>query len=154
VLSEVCETVFLVLKDVIFRHTEYKFLSDFLIEKYGFIPSEDKIKEIAKSKTAAPQVGDTNEKEFEETKYATTKIISGAFSDSEIKIFILGEVVQKEDIVEISETEKDKIYNSKYQLIKIASKSGYAITQFMESLNVDLGLEIKNKDWFFHRIEA
>ncbi len=150
-MSDLCETVFLVLKDVIFRHTEYRFLSDFLIEKYGFIPFEDKIKEITKSKITAPQVGNINEKEFEETKYATTKIISGTFSDSEIKIYILGEVAQKEDIVDINEKENHKVYNSKYQLIKIASKSGYAITQLMESLNVDLGLEITNKDWFFHR---
>ena len=150
-LSECCETVVLVLKDVIFRHTESKFLSDFLIEKYGFTESQDKIKEIAKSKIVAAPIGDAVEKEVEETKYSTTKILSGDFSDSQINIYILGEVVQKEDTIEIDDKENYTVYNSKYQLVKIASKSGYAITRLIESLSVDLGLEIKAKEWLFHR---
>ena len=156
-LADCDETVVLVLKDVIFRHTEAKFLSDFLIEKYGFRKEEDEIKETAKSKTALQQektgnVYPNSEQKLEETrKYSTTKILSGNFSDAKIIIHILGQLVQKEDTIEINEEENYKVYNNRYQLIKIASKSGYAINQFIEQLNVDVGLEIKSKDWFFHR---
>jgi len=156
-LFDCVETVVLVLKDVIFRHTETKFLSEFLTEKYGFSKEEDTIKEIGKSKILPPQeeAGNTSsnsEQALEETiKYSTTIILSGNFSDTEIKIHILGELVQSEDIIEVNEGENYKVYNSNYQLIKIASKSGYAITQLIEHLSVDIGLEVKSKEWFFHR---
>jgi len=155
-LSDYYETVVLVLKDVIFRYTEAKFLSE-ILEKYGFIKEEDKIKETAKSKSAPTQeeAGNASSnvvQKLEETrKYSTTKILSGNFSDAEIKIHILGELAQREDTIKINEGENYKVYNSKYQLIKIASKSGYAITQLIEQLSVDLGLEIKSKEWLFHR---
>jgi hypothetical protein len=149
-LADYCETVVLVLKDVVFRHTEFKFLSEFLTEKYGFTTIEDKVKELSKP-NATSQVDNAEDKNPEATKYATTKILSGNFSDAEIKIYILGEVAQKEDIIEISDKESYKVYNGKYQLIKIASKSGYAITQLIELLIVDLGLEITSKSWHFHR---
>jgi hypothetical protein len=156
-LADCDETVVLVLKDVVFRYTAAKLLSDFLIEKYGFIQEENKIKETAKSKTALQQektgnIYPSSEQKLEETrKYSTTKILSGNFSDAKIIIHILGLLVQKEDAVEINGEENYKVYNSQYQLIKIASKSGYAINRFIEQLNVDVGLEIKSKDWFFHR---
>lgn len=156
-MSDCCETVVLALKDVIFRHTESKFLSEFLTEKYGFIKEEDKIRETTKTKNRAIQDEAANSSKQPEqvpgdtVKYSTTKILSGNFSDAKIKIYILGELVQKEDIIDINETEKYTVYNSKYQLIKIASTSGYAITQLIERLIVDLGLEIKTKEWFFHR---
>ncbi len=149
-MDDYCETVVLVLKDVVFRHTESKFLSEFLIEKYSFTVIEDKLKQIAKP-SATPQVEDAEDKKPDATKYATTKILAGNFSEAEIKIYILGEVAQKEDVIEISDKENYKVYNSKYQLIKIASKSGYAITQLIEQLIVDLGLEIKSKEWHFRR---
>ena len=149
-MSDCCETVVLVLKDIIFRHTESKFLSEFLTEKYGFELIEDKTKEIKKLKTTMPTFGE-DVVDLSETKYSNTQILSGTFSDAVLNINILGEIAQKEDIVEISDKEKYKVYNSKYQLLKIGSKSGYAITQFIERLSVDLGLEIKTKEWFFHR---
>jgi hypothetical protein len=149
-LPDYCETVVLVLKDIVFRHAESKFLSEFLIEKYGFTALEDKVKEIAKPSIPS-QVEATEGEKLEATKYATTKILSGNFSDAEIEIYILGEVAQIEDIIEINDSEKYKVYNSKYQLIKIASKSGYAITQLIELLIVNLGIEIKSKEWHFHR---
>ena len=58
----------------------------------------------------------------------------------------MGELAQREDIVEVNEKEKYKVYNSKYQLIKVASKSGYAISNFLEQLMLDLSIEIKNKE--------
>jgi hypothetical protein len=155
-VSDCDETVVLVLKDVIFRHTEAKFLSEFLAEKYGFTKEEDKIRETTKTKIALTAEEDGNasphlEQKEETIKWSTTKILSGNFSDAELKIYILGELTQNADIIEINETENYTVYNSKYQLIKIASKSGYAITQLIERLSVDLGLEIKDKEWFFHR---
>lgn len=150
------ETVVLVLKDVFFRHTEAHFLSDIIAEKYGFKKEEEKIKEIAKTKRIiVKDTGETSEdleqKLEETTKYSTTKSLSGNFSDAAIKIHFLGELAQTEDIIEIDGVEKYRIYNSKYQLIKISSKSGYAITQLIERLKIDLGLEIETREWFFHR---
>jgi len=84
VLSDSCETVVLALRDVLFRHAESKSLSEFILEKYGFRICEDKTKEI--SKPQKPQNEETTEGGVEETKYSTTKTLSGHFSDSEIKI--------------------------------------------------------------------
>jgi hypothetical protein len=156
-LSNYDETVVLVLKDVIFRHTEAKFLSEFLTEKHAFRKEDDKIKETAKSKSVPTQEETENaslDSEYnsrEIRKYSITKSLSGNFSGAEIKIHILGELSQTEDTIEIDNTENYKIYNSRYQMIKIASKSGYAINQLIEQLSIELGLEIKNKEWFFHR---
>ncbi len=155
-MSDCEETVVLVLKDVMFHHTETKFLDEFLTEKYGFTKIEDKIKEITKSKmdTTQKEPGNNilnNEVESKETKYSATKILSGSFADSEIKIHILGELTQREDTIEIDKENNYKVYNTKHQLIKIASRSGYAITKLIEQLNIDLGLEIKIKEWLFHR---
>ena len=156
-MSNCCEIVVLVLKDVIFRHTESKFLSDFLVEKYGFTKQEDKIRETIKTKNNASQDEASNSStDLEQTlgdtiKYSTTNILAGSFSDAKIQVQILGELAQKEDVIDINETEKYTVYNSKYQLIKVASPSGYAITQLIERLSVDLGLEIKTKEWLFHR---
>lgn len=149
------ETVVLVLRDVIFRNMEIKFLSEFLIKKYGFGIEEDKIKEITKTKDVIfEEPGDfcsDLEQGKETQKYSTNKILAGTFSDVEIKIYLMGELAQREDIVEVNEKEKYKVYNSKYQLIKVASKSGYAISKFLEQLMLDLSIEIKKREWFFHR---
>jgi hypothetical protein len=155
-MSDSVETVVLVLKDVIFRHDEAKFLDEYLSEKYGFIIEEDKIRETQKIKNNLEKekenISANAEQRFEETrKYSATKVLSGNYSDAEIKIQMLGEITQKEDLIKMSEQDNYTVYSSKHQLIKIASKSGYAITQFIEQLSVDLGLEIKAKEWFFHR---
>jgi len=154
-LADYEETVVLVLRDVIFRNMEIKFLSEFLIKKYGFRIEEDKIKETTKTKDVifeeSQDFCSDLEQGKETQKYSTNKILAGTFSDVEIKIYIMGELAQREDIVEVNEKEKYKVYNSKYQLIKVASKSGYAISKFLEQLMLDLSIEIKNKEWFFHR---
>jgi hypothetical protein len=154
-LADYEETVVLVLRDVIFRNMEIKFLSEFLIKKYGFRIEEDKIKETTKTKDVifeeSKDFCSDLEQGKETQKYSTNKILAGTFSDVEIKIYLMGELAQREDIVEVSEKEKYKVYNSKYQLIKAASKSGYAISKFLEQLMMDLSIEIKNKEWFFHR---
>lgn len=156
-MSDYDETIVLVLKDVVFRHTEAKFLSEILTEKYGFKTEEDKIKETGKSKGILVEEKNreagNSEHRGETIKYSTTKILSGNFSDAEIIIQILGELAQAEDTIEINKDENYKVYNSKYQLIKIAGKSGYAITQLFEQLSIDLGLEVKTKEWFFHRTD-
>lgn len=151
-MSDCIETVVLILKDVMFRHTQAKFLGEILMEKYGFIKEEDKIKETAKIKKPLKQEEASSNTDQKDTRrYSATQIFSGLFSESKIQIFILGELAQNEDTIDIDETQSYKVYNSKHQLIKIASKSGYAITQFIEQLSVDLGLEMKTKEWFFHR---
>jgi len=155
-LADYEETVVLVLRDVIFRNMEIKFLSEFLIKKYGFRIEEEKIKETTKTKDVIIQksedfCSDSKEEGKETQKYSTNKILAGTFSDVEIKMYIMGELAQREDIVEVNEKEKYKVYNSKYQLIKAASKSGYAISKFLEQLMIDLSIEIKKKEWFFHR---
>ena len=84
------ETVVLVLRDVIFRNMEIKFLSEFLIKKYGFRIEEEKIKETTKTKDVIIQKSEdfcSDSKEGKETqKYSTNKVLAGTFSDVEINL--------------------------------------------------------------------
>jgi len=108
-LADYEETVVLVLRDVIFRNMEIKFLSEFLIKKYGFRIEEDKIKETTKTKDVifeeSQDFCSDLEQGKETQKYSTNKILAGTFSDVEIKIYIMGELAQREDIVEVNALE-------------------------------------------------
>lgn len=155
------EIVVLVLKNVVYRHTEFPLLGEFLVEKYGFKIIEEKAREVSELEEKIPI--DRGEILFEEEmrapivseeierKYSSLKIYEGNYLDAEIRVYILGVITRKEDTVEISEEERYPVYTAEYQMIKLVSESGYALQRLIEQLSVDLGLKIGEKEWFFHR---
>ena len=152
--SQPREIVVLVLKDVVYRHSEFRLLEEFLVERYGFSKIEEKeykISELKKiipiKKAKAPAVLEEIEK-----RLSSLKIYEGSYLDAKIEAYILGDEVQKEDIIMGTEKlEQYPVYTAEYQMIKLISESGYSLQQFIERLAVDLGLEIKSKEWVFHR---
>ena len=147
------EIVVLVLKDVVYRHSEFRSFEQFLVERYRFRKIEEKEHEISELKRMIPseREGTILEEEIEK-KLSSLKIYEGSHLDAEIRICILGDVIQKEDIiVGTGEEGQYPVYTAEYQMIKLISESGYATQQLIERLAVDLGLEIKSKEWVFHR---
>ena len=156
------EIVVLVLKDILYKHLEFRSLEDFLVEKYGFNRIEEKEHKISEIKQIIPV--ECKEIIFEEEsmasmvleeiekKLSSLKIYEGNYLEAKIGVYILGDIVQREDIV-VGPAEKEQypIYTVEYQMIKLISESGYAIQQLIERLTVDLGMEIKSKEWVFHR---
>ena len=156
------EIVVLVLKDVVYRHSEFRSLEEFLVEKYGFNKIEEKEHKISELKkiipierkeiifaeeAEAPVVSEEIEK-----KLSSLKIYEGNYLDAKIKVCVLGGVIQKEDIIVGAEEEGQyPVYTAEYQMIKLISESGYAIQRLVERLTVDLGLKIKSEKWVFHR---
>lgn len=156
------EVVVLMLRGVVFRHSEFRTLEDALVEKYGFgqiegkeqkiselrqlIPEEYRRKIVFEDESTAPIV-----LEEVERKFSALKIYRGIFLESEVQVYILGETTQKEDII-VGE-ESYTIYTAEYQMVKFVSKSGYAIQQLIERLTMDLGIGFKSKEWIFHRCE-
>ncbi|MDG6223606.1 MAG: hypothetical protein IAX21_10295 [Candidatus Bathyarchaeota archaeon] len=156
-MSGHCETVVLILKDVVFRHTEFSGLGTLLIKKHDFKKIEDKKSELSKTeKTIAITPRESEDipaqNILEETiKLSVTRIFLGNYLDAEIKVYMLGEITQNADTVEVDPEESYTVYTTKYQLIKIVSESGYVIGKFVEHLSIDVGLKIGSKKWFFHR---
>jgi len=147
------EIVVLVLKDVVYRHSEFRSFEEFLVERYGFSKIEEKEHEISELKKIIPieREGTISEEEIEK-KLSSLKIYEGSHLDAKIRICILGDVVQKEDtIVGTGEEGQYPVYTAEYQMIKLISESGYATQQLIERLAVDLGLEIRSREWVFHR---
>ncbi|MCS7114955.1 MAG: hypothetical protein RMJ15_07355 [Nitrososphaerota archaeon] len=157
------ELVVLLLRNVVFRHSEYRSLEDFLVEKYGFskveekkqkiselkqlIPPECKGKIAFKEESGAPVVLEENER-----KISVLKIYEGTFLESKITVYIFGETAQKEDIISgVGTEEQYAIYTTEYQMVKLVSGSGYAIQQLFERLTMDLGIAVGSKEWIFHR---
>ena len=152
--SQPAELVVLVLKDLVYRHSEFRSLEDFLVERYGFNKIEEKEYKISELKKIIPveRHGIILEEEEIEKKSSSLKIYEGSHLDAKIEVYILGDVVQKEDvIVGTEEMDQYPVYTVEYQMIKLVSESGYAIQQLIERLTTDLGLEIKSKEWVFHR---
>ncbi|MGC9345164.1 MAG: hypothetical protein ACP5ER_00020 [Candidatus Bathyarchaeales archaeon] len=152
--SESHEIVVLVLKDVVYRHSEFRSLEEFLVEKYGFNKIEEKEHKISELKKIIPieEAGVHAVSEEIEKKLSSLKIYEGNYLEAKIKVCILGDVIQKEDIIAgAGEEEKYPVYTAEYQMIKLIGESGYAMQQFIERLAVDLGLKIKSKEWVFHR---
>lgn len=148
------EIVVLVLKDVVYRHSEFRSLEEFLVEKYGFSKIEEKEHKIFELKKLIPveEAGTPAILEEIEKKLSSLKIYEGNYLDATIKVCILGDIIQKEDmIVGAGEEEKYPVYTTEYQMIKLISESGYAMQHLIERLTVDLGLKIKSKEWVFHR---
>lgn len=142
----------LVLGDVLYRHSEYALLEDFLVEKYHFSKIEEKEHEISELRKIVTTGlgGKVLEKEIE--KLSSLKIYEGNHLDSKIRICILGDVIEEEDtVMGAVEGEQQPIYTAEYQMIKLVGESGYAMQQLIERLAVDLGLGIKSKEWVFHR---
>jgi len=160
-LSTPREIVVLVLKNVVYRHTEFPLLGEFLVEKYGFKKIEEKAREVSELEEKIPidrreilleeEMKAPIVSEEIERKYSSLKIYEGNYLDAEVKVYILGVIAQKEDTVEISEEERYPVYTAEYQMIKLVSESGYALQRLIEKLSVDLGLKIGEKEWFFHR---
>ena len=151
--SQQREIVVLVLRDVVYRYSEFRSLEEFLVEKYGFFKIEEKECEISELKKIIPteHEGSILEEEIEK-KFSSFKIYEGSHLDAKIRVCILGDVIQKEDIiVGVEEEGPYPVYTAEYQMIKLMSESGYALQQLIERLVVDLGLEIKSKEWGFHR---
>lgn len=159
------ETAVLLLKDVMFRHSEFRSLEEFLVEKYGFSKVEDRESALSEMQETIPIesrkiILKEEEKalviaEEIEEKMSSLKILEGNYMDAKISIWIMGEVFQKEDVIAAANMEGEctAIYTSEYQMIKLISKSGYAIQQLVEKLTIDVGLKIGMKEWFFHRCE-
>ncbi|MEM3466688.1 MAG: hypothetical protein QW566_09485 [Candidatus Jordarchaeales archaeon] len=156
------ELVVLLLKGVVFRHTEYKLLEEYLIEKYGFRRIEEKEQTVSEVRQIVPAdykkiVFNEEAKSpvvFEETeeKVSTLKIYEGEYLDAKIFVYVMGNIIQREDMVtEAGGEEQYPVYTSEYQLIKLVSDSGYALQQLIERLTVDLGLDVRSKEWVFHR---
>lgn len=152
--SQPPELVVLVLKDLVYRHSEFRSLENFFVERYGFSKIEEKEYKISELKKIIPveRHGIILEEEETEKKSSSLKIYEGSHLDAKIEVYILGDVVQKEDvIVGTEEMEQYPVYTVEYQMIKLISESGYSIQQLIERLTTDLGLEIKSKEWVFHR---
>ncbi len=160
--SESREIVVLVLKDVVYRHSGFRSLEEFLVEKYGFSKIEEKEHKISELKKIIPIEGKeiifAEEAEAPvisekiERKLSSLKIYEGNYLDAKIRVCILGGVIQKEDIIVGAEEEGQyPVYTAEYQMIKLIGESGYAMQQFIERLTVELGLKIKSKEWVFHR---
>lgn len=156
------ELVVLLLRNLVFRHSEFHSLEEALVEKYGFSKVEEKEKKISELKQLIPEeckkrvVFDEESTapvvlEEIERKLSALKIYNGTFLESEIQVFILGETTQKEDVV--AGEEQYTVCTAEYQLVKLVSKSGYVIQQLIERLTMDLGIEFKSKEWTFHRCE-
>lgn len=155
------EIVVLTLKNLVYHHTEFPLLGEFLIRKYGFKKVEGEEREVSRLREKIPL--DRMKIVFEEEmkapivseevrrKYSSLKIFEGDYLDAKVKVYILGDIVRKEDAVEISEQERYPVYTAEYQMVKFVSESGYALQQLIERLTVDLGLKIGSKSWFFHR---
>ncbi|MEM3642138.1 MAG: hypothetical protein QXH37_09485 [Candidatus Bathyarchaeia archaeon] len=133
-----------------------------MVERYGFNKIEEKEHKISELKQLLPtECGEIIFEEeskapvvLEETekKLYSLKIYEGSYLESKIGIYILGEITQREDVVTGADYEEQyTVYTVEYQMIKLISESGYAIQQFIERLTVDLGMEIKSKEWVFHR---
>lgn len=160
-MSEPREIVVLTLKNVVYRHTEFPLLGEFLVEKYGFKKIEEKEHEVSGLREVIPI--DRKEILFEEEvkapivseevekKYSSLKIFEGNYLNTKIRVYIMGDIIRREDIVKISEEEQYPVYTTEYQMIKLVSESGYALQQLIERLSVDLGLRIRLKSWSFHR---
>lgn len=159
------ETVVLTLKNLVYRHTEFMLLGDFLVQKYGFRKIEEVEHEISGSRETT-QV-DRKDILFEEelrapilleeigTKYSSHKIFDGNYLDVTIRACIMGDIIRTESLVEISNEERYPIYTAEYQMVKLVSESGYALQQFIEKMSIDLGMKIESMNWSFHRsIEA
>jgi len=148
------EIVVLVLKDVVYRHSEFRLLEDFLVEKYGFSTIEEKEHKISELKEIIliERAGALVVSEEIKKKLSSLKIYEGNYLEAKIKVCILGDVIQEEDII-VGEGEEEKypVYTAEYQMIKLVSESGYAMQQLIERLTVDLGLKFKSKEWVFHR---
>lgn len=160
-MSKPRETVVLKLNKVIFRHTEYTRLSDFLVKKYGFNMIEEVDQGISETREVtridrrdivleeearAPIVMEAVGK-----KSSSHKVFEGNHMDAKIRVQVLGDIVQTENLMEINDQEKYKIYTAEYQMIKLSSESGYSLQQFIEKLVIDLGLSIDTQSWSFHR---
>lgn len=136
-------------------------MEDFLVEKYLLRVICDKKQEVSIMKDTFPADRDKILIEEEakahmlieemERKFSLMKILEGVFLGSKILVYIMGEVICKEDNVETSEGEWYKIYTANYQMIKFVSESGYAIQQLVERLRSDVGLKIGSKEWSFYR---
>jgi len=156
------ELVVLLLKNVMFRNSEFRSLEDVLVEKYGFGKVEEKEQKISELKQLIPEeyrkkiVFEEESRaplvlEEVERKFSALKIFRGTFLESEVEVYILGEATQKENII-VGE-EQYIVYTAEYQMVKFVGKSGYAIQQLIERLTIDFGIEFKSKEWIFHRCE-
>jgi hypothetical protein len=160
-VSKPLETVVLTLGKVVFRHTEYVQLSDFLIKKYGFTTIEEVDHGISETRevTQIDRGGVVVHEEsktpivIEEVgkKTSSHKVYEGNHMDAKIRIHFLGDIMQTESLMEISNEEKYKVYTAEYQMIKLESDSGYSLQQFLEKIVGELGLSVGSQGWSFHR---
>lgn len=155
------ETVALILRGVIFKHTEYQSLQEYLSAKYGFKKVKEKKQAVSEIKQMIPAnhekiVFEEEAKspivlEENEKKMSLLEIYEGTYLEARISVFIMGDVIQREDIVEGASGEQYSIFTAEYQMMKFVSRSGYSLQRLIEQMVIDLGLEIKSKEWVFHR---
>ncbi len=160
-MSKWNEIVTLTLRNVVYRNTELPLLEDLLIEKYWFKVITDKEQELYELRDVFQM--DRGEVVFKEEayasipteeverKYSLLKVLEGVFLEAKVSIYIMGDVLCKEDTVEVGEGERYRIYTATYQMIKLVSTSGYAIQQLIERLKADVGLKIDLMEWSFYR---
>jgi hypothetical protein len=160
-VSKINETVVLMLNKVMFKHTEYTRLTDFLVKKYGFTMIEEVEQGISETREVKKiDRGDIVIEEearapiiLEEMDKKTSShiIFEGNHMDAKIRVHVLGDIIHTESLMEISDEEKYMVYTAEYQMIKLASESGYSLQQFLEKLVIDTGLSIGSQSWSFHR---
>ena len=147
------EKIILSLRNVVFTSYENKSLEDFLIEKYGFKKTEDKIGELTSMESDfEPPAQFKNLKILEKGRQKTscTILLAGKYTEENLSIYFLGEVAREKYTVQLSETEKKTIHIDKYQMVRIEGFSGKAIQEFIELLRVQLGISFESMDWSFH----
>jgi len=159
--SESREIVVLVLKNVIYQHTELSSLEEFLVKRYRFERVEEETCEVSgtrlklpldqerlplKEKSGVPSVWEGRQR-----RYSSVEIYEGDYLDAKIRVYFLGDIIREKDILEISEVERSPLYLVKYQMVKLASESGYALQRLIERLHVDIGLKVGSEEWVFHR---
>lgn len=159
--SESREIVVLVLKNVIYQHTELSSLEEFLVKRYRFERVEEETCEVSgtrwkllldqerlplKEKSGIPSVWEGRQR-----RYSSVEIYEGDYLDEKIRVYFLGDIIREKDMLEISEEERSPLYLVKYQMVKLASESGYALQRLIERLHVDTGLKVGSEEWVFHR---
>lgn len=132
----------------------------YLGERYGFRKTESDEQAVSTWKDVFPQDREKILLEVERdapmvseetgVKYSCLETFTGSFLGARLIVMFCGTITRRKDVVRLDGT----IYNIhcvEYTMIKFMSESGYAITNLVDGLTIDLGLKIGSRQWAFHR---
>jgi hypothetical protein len=140
------ELVTLVLKQVVFRHPEFRLLEECLVVKYHFRKIKERDFKVSEGMKRAPAKG-------MERRIASESVYETSFLDAGIQVCIIGEVIQEEDLLDGIDVAKCiVVHTARYQMIKVESTSGLSIQRFIDEMVADLGLDVKEREWVFSRV--